>query len=46
LIAGPEGLLADRAVADLLSRAAKESPEVEVSRTEALVLDGGRLAGG
>ncbi|SEQ11175.1 DNA polymerase III subunit delta [Microlunatus flavus] len=43
LVTGPEGLLADRAVADLLARARKESPEVEVSRTEAAVLDGARL---
>ncbi len=43
LVAGPEGLLADRAVADLLARARKESPEVEVSRTEAALLDAGRL---
>jgi len=43
LVTGPEGLLADRAVAGLLARARKESPEVEVSRTEAVVLDGGRL---
>jgi len=43
LVAGPEGLLADRAVADLLVRARKESPEVEVSSTEAASLDGSRL---
>ncbi len=43
LVTGTEGLLADRAVADLLARARRESPEVEVSSTEAHLLDGARL---
>ena len=43
LVTGPEGLLAERAVAELLGRARTESPEVEVDRTEASTLDGARL---
>lgn len=44
LISGPEGLLADRAVAERLGRARRVLPEVEISEVEAGVLDAGRLA--
>ena len=44
LVSGPEGLLADRAVATLLAEIRQESPEVEVSRTEADRLDPSRFA--
>ena len=44
LISGPEGLLADRAVAERLGRARKVSPEVEISEVAAGALDAGRLA--
>lgn len=44
LVAGPESLLADRAVADLLSAVRVEAPEAEVTRVEAERLDGARFA--
>ncbi len=44
LVTGPEGLLADRAVTDALTRARKAAPEIEVTEVEAGRLDGGRLA--
>jgi len=44
LVTGPEGLLADRTVAALLAEALHESPEAEVSRTEADRLDASRFA--
>ena len=44
LISGPEGLLADRAVAERLARARRTEPEVEVSDVEAVSLDAGKLA--
>ena len=43
LISGPETLLADRAVADLLARARTEAPDAEVNEIEAVRLDGARL---
>jgi DNA polymerase-3 subunit delta len=44
LVSGPEGLLADRAVAGLLAEIRSESPEAEVSRTDADRLDPSRFA--
>ncbi len=44
LVSGPESLLADRAVATLLEQIREESPEAEISRTEADRLDAGRFA--
>ena len=44
LISGPEGLLADRAVAERLAAARKEDPEVEISQVEGSGLDAGTLA--
>ncbi|HEY9292247.1 MAG TPA: DNA polymerase III subunit delta [Microlunatus sp.] len=44
LISGPEGLLADRAVAERLAVARKEDPEVEISQVEGAGLDAGTLA--
>lgn len=44
LVSGPEGLLADRAVADLKARAAQEAPDADVAEAEAARLDGPRLA--
>lgn len=44
LVSGPETLLADRAVADLLVRARREDVGVEVSQVDAARLDPGRLA--
>lgn len=44
LVAGPEGLLADRAVTDRLSAARAEEPEVDVNDVEAGRLDFGSLA--
>lgn len=44
LISGPESLLADRAVHDLLARARAEAPDAEVNEVEAVRLDGARLA--
>jgi DNA polymerase-3 subunit delta len=44
LVTGPEALLADRAVTDVLTRARKLAPEIEVTEVEAARLDGGRLA--
>jgi DNA polymerase-3 subunit delta len=43
LVTGPEALLADRAVADLLGRVRREAPEAEVSQVDAVRLDAGRL---
>lgn len=44
LVTGPESLLADRAVADVLARARAAAPELEVTEAEAVRLDPGRLA--
>ncbi|WP_375424199.1 DNA polymerase III subunit delta [uncultured Friedmanniella sp.] len=44
LVSGPEGLLADRAVAGLVEQIRAESPEAEVSRVDADRLDAGRFA--
>lgn len=44
LISGPEGLLADRAVAERIAAARAEDVEVEVSETDAGQLDRGVLA--
>lgn len=44
LVTGPESLLADRAVTEVLTRARKTAPEIEVTEVEAARLDGGRLA--
>ena len=44
LIQGPEGLLAERAVNTLLTRAAERVPDATVSRVPAGELDRGRLA--
>ncbi|MFP5283488.1 MAG: DNA polymerase III subunit delta [Actinomycetes bacterium] len=44
LIIGPEGLLADRAVAALVKAARTAAPEVEVTESDAARLDGTRLA--
>ncbi|SDT23382.1 DNA polymerase III subunit delta [Microlunatus soli] len=44
LISGPEGLLADRAVAERLAVARKDDPEVEISQVEGGTLDAGTLA--
>ncbi|WP_246186871.1 DNA polymerase III subunit delta [Microlunatus speluncae] len=44
LVTGPEGLLADRAVTDVLTKARNAAPEIEVTEVEAGRLDGGRLA--
>lgn len=44
LISGPEGLLADRAVAERLALARKDDPEVEISEVEGGALDAGTLA--
>lgn len=44
LVSGPEGLLADRAVAERLAVARKEDAEVEISQVEAGTLDAGTLA--
>jgi DNA polymerase-3 subunit delta len=44
LVSGPEGLLADRAVTALLAEIRRESPEAEVTRTEADRLDPSRFA--
>jgi DNA polymerase III subunit delta len=43
LVSGPEALLAERAVNDLLSRVRAEEPAVEVAEVEASRLDGMRL---
>lgn len=43
LISGPEVLLAERAVAQLKAQVRAEAPDVEVSETEAIRLDAGRL---
>lgn len=44
LVTGPERLLAERAIADVLDRARKAEPAVEVDRVSAAQLDPGRLA--
>lgn len=44
LVSGPEGLLADRAVDELLGQVRSEEPEAEVTEVEAVRLDGPRLA--
>lgn len=44
LVTGPESLLADRAVADVLAKARAAAPELEVTEVEAVRLDQGRLA--
>ncbi len=44
LVSGPEGLLADRAVDDLLGQVRSEEPQAEVTEVEAVRLDGPRLA--
>lgn len=44
LVSGPEGLLADRAVKELLAQALAEDPEAEVAQIDANRLDAGRLA--
>lgn len=44
LVSGPESLLADRAVAGLLSQIRAESPEAEISQVEGDRLDPGRFA--
>jgi DNA polymerase-3 subunit delta len=44
LVSGPEGLLADRAVDELVTRARALDPEVEVTETDAVRLDAGLLA--
>jgi len=44
LVSGPEGLLADRAVATLLRQVRAEEPDTEVTEVEAVRLDGSRLA--
>ena len=43
LVSGPEGLLIDRAVADLSLQMRSEAPEVEISEIEAARLDRGTL---
>ena len=43
LVSGPETLLADRAVAQLLARARREEPELEVATADAGRLDAARL---
>ena len=43
LVSGPEGLLMDRAVADLSLQMRSEAPEVEISEIEAPRLDRGKL---
>lgn len=44
LVSGPETLLAERAVAQLLSRAQAEDPGLEIATAEAVRLDAARLA--
>jgi DNA polymerase-3 subunit delta len=44
LVSGPEGLLADRAVAALEHQMRSEAPDVEVSEIDAARLDTGKLA--
>ncbi len=44
LVAGPESLLAERAVSDFVSRALAERPDASVTRVEAAQLDAGSLA--
>jgi len=44
LVTGPETLLAERAVADVLSRVRAEEPGAEITEVEAAGLDGRRLA--
>lgn len=44
LVTGPESLLADRAVAELLGRVRAQDPAVEVSEVDAGRVDAGRLA--
>lgn len=44
LVTGPESLLADRAVQEVLVRARQEDPDVQVAEVEAGSLDVGRLA--
>jgi DNA polymerase III subunit delta len=44
LVLGPEALLAERTVAQLLTRARAVAPELEVATVEAARLDGSRLA--
>lgn len=44
LVSGPEALLADRAVDELIAQIRAEAPETEVSEVEAVRLDGSRLA--
>jgi DNA polymerase-3 subunit delta len=44
LVTGPESLLTDRAVADLLASARASAPEVEVAEVDAARLEGPRLA--
>lgn len=44
LVSGPESLLADRAVDELLAQIRAEAPETEVSEVEGVRLDGFRLA--
>lgn len=44
LVSGPEGLLADRAVAERLAVARASAPDVEISEVTAAELDPGRLA--
>jgi DNA polymerase-3 subunit delta len=43
LVSGPEGLLADRAIARLCQQMRSESPDVEISEIEAARLDRGML---
>lgn len=44
LVTGPESLLADRAVHDLVSRLRHEAPDIELATVEAGRLDGQKLA--
>jgi DNA polymerase III subunit delta len=44
LISGPEGLLADRAVAERIAAAQRSDPDVEVAQVEGAGLDAGTLA--
>lgn len=44
LVSGPESLLAERAVGDVLQRVRTEAPAVEISSMEAVRLDGQKLA--
>ncbi|WP_460743361.1 DNA polymerase III subunit delta [Mariniluteicoccus endophyticus] len=43
LVSGPESLLADRSVDELVAAAKKEDPTVEINDVEAVRLDGGTL---